>query len=245
MVLLSFRDVCMGFRDGSRELVVLDSVSFEVGVGEFVGVWGARRAGKSTLLRIASGCESPDAGCVCFEGLELAGLKVDERLSRLRDAVGFAVGIPLVFRGRSALEHVAIAATADGRTTSRRARGLARRVLARVGVLEYAERRVDRLSLGERFRVELARSLVRDPRLLVVDEPPLLHSPREGNDLYELLKSIADEPDRAVLLASSDLALVGQAERVMTLSRGRLRSRERSATVLPFPERGTASASQE
>ena len=224
---------------------MLDGVSFEVGVGEFVGVWGARHSGKSTLLRVASGCESPDAGRVCFEGLELTGLGVDERLSRLRDGVGFAAGIPLVFRGRSALEHVAIAATANGKTTSRQARGVARRVLARVGVLEYAEQRVDRLSLGERFRVELARALVRDPRLLIVDEPPLLHSPREGNELYELLKSLADEPGRAVLLASSDLALVGQAERVMTLSRGRLRSSDRGATVLQFPERRTGSAPRE
>jgi putative ABC transport system ATP-binding protein len=224
---------------------VLDGVSFEVGVGEFVGVWGARRSGKSTLLRVASGSESPDAGSVCFDGLELTGLGVDERLSRLRDGVGFAVGIPRVFRGRSAVDHVAIAATADEKTTGRQARVLARRVLARVGVLEYAEQRVDRLSLGECFRVELARALVRDPRLLVVDEPPLLHSPREGNDLYELLKSIADEPGRAVLLASCDLALVGQAERVMILSRGRLRSSDRGATVLPFPERRTGSASRE
>jgi putative ABC transport system ATP-binding protein len=219
---------------------VLDGVSFEVGVGEFVGVGGARRSGKSTLLRVASGSESPDAGRVCFDGLELTGLGVDERLSRLRDGVGFAVGVPRVFRGRSAVDHVAIAATADGKTTGRQARASARRVLARVGVLEYAEQRVDRLSLGECFRVELARALVRDPRLLVVDEPPLLHSPREGNDLYGLLKSIADESGRAVLLASSDLALVGQAERVMILSRGRLRSSDRGATVLPFPERHTA-----
>ncbi len=97
------------------------------------------------------------------------------------------------------------------------------------------------LSLGERVRVELARALVRSPRLLIVDEPPLLHSPAEGDDLYGLLRSLGSERDLAVLVASSDLDLVQGARRVMTLSRGRLRPREWPATIIAFPEQRAGS----
>jgi lipoprotein-releasing system ATP-binding protein len=239
--LLQFSGVGRCVWDGSRRRVVLDGVSFEVGVGDFVGVWGPRGSGKSTLLRIAAGLEVADQGRVFFDGVDLTGLSGDERARVLRDGVGFVPADWLAYRNRLACEHVALAATAGGTVTLKRARAAARRALGRVGASECCDRRMGELSLSERVRVELARGLVRSPRLLIVDEPPLLHSPGEGDDLYGLLRSLGSERDLAVLVASSDLDLVGGARRVMTLSRGRLRPRERPATIIKFPEQRAGS----
>jgi ABC-type lipoprotein export system ATPase subunit len=233
---------------------VLADVSFAVAAGEFVGVWGPRRSGKSTLLRIAAGIESPDEGQVSFDGVDLTGLSGDERARVLRNEVGFVPARWLAQHNRVTVDHVALAARADRRTTRRRARVMARRALERVEMLECAERRLESLSLGERVRVELARGLVREPRLLLIDEPPPLYNPREGDDLYDLLQSLGEEPERTVLIACGDVSLVQQTRRMMSLSRGRLttmidsgpapgpQAEPEPAQVLPFPDRRTATA---
>ena len=133
------------------------------------GVWGMRRSGKSTLLRIAAGVVLPDAGAVRFEGRDLT------RMSRARSHCCCA--------RRSASRHGAARdAQRDGRR-SRRAAGAQRRrdlhdaqiaareVLERVGVTSRADARMTELSPGEHTRVAIARALVRDPALLLVDEP--------------------------------------------------------------------------
>jgi predicted ABC-type transport system involved in lysophospholipase L1 biosynthesis ATPase subunit len=220
---------------------VLDGVSFELEAGDFVGVWGPRRSGKSTLVRIAAGVELPNSGKVSFDGVDLTGLSGDERARVLRDEVGFASANWPAYRGRLVDRHIALAALADGRTAPRRAEAMARRALGRVGVLECADRQLGGLSVGERVRVELARAIVREPRLLIVDEPPPLHNPYEGDGLYELLHSLGSEPGRALLVACGDLTLVQETQRMMALSRGRLEEMAESemARVLPFRERRT------
>src|ERR1700734_1380140 len=82
--LLSFGNVSKRYPDGSREIVVLDSVSFEIETGVFVGIYGGRRSGKSTLLRLAAGVEEPSAGIVRFKGRDVFGMSVLERERLLR-----------------------------------------------------------------------------------------------------------------------------------------------------------------
>jgi predicted ABC-type transport system involved in lysophospholipase L1 biosynthesis ATPase subunit len=237
MSLLSFEDVRKSVRDGSRDVPVLDGVSLEVSDGDFLGVWGPRGSGKSTLLRIAAGLSAPEAGRVLVDGHDVAGLSADARARALRGVVGF-VGSPWqAHRNRTAVEHVALAASAAGTTTGKQARSAARRALHRVEAAECADRPLDGLALGERVRVELARALARSPRLLVIDEPPVPYSPGEGEDLHALLVSLGRDRDLAVLLASGDLGLVGEADRVTTFSRGRLRETRRGGEIIAFPDR--------
>lgn len=237
MTLLSLRGVCKRCPEGMRDVVVLSDVSLDVDDGDFVGVWGTRRSGKSTLLRIAAGMEPPDSGEVLLDGVDMARLSVDKRLEALRAGVGFAANWR-PHRHERAIDHVAWTAMSEGDTRLRHARGQARRALERVDMLGCAHRRTSDLSLGELVRVELARALVRSPRLLLVDEPPVLSSPSEGHDLYGLLRSLGKEHDLAVVLASEDNDLIGKARRIMAIRRGRLRTTDKAATVLAFPGRG-------
>lgn len=248
MSLLLLRGVRKSYLDGQRSHVVLDGVSLAIEPGEFVGVWGPRRSGKSTLLRIAAGVEMPDQGEVFLDGQAVSRLSGDKRAKALRDEVGWVAASWSAQHNRQAIDHVMFAARADPRTTRRSARSMARRALQRVGMLECAERTLDSLSLGERVRVQVARGLVREPRLLLIDEPPPLHNPREGDDLYDLLKSLGDEPDRTVLIACGDVALVQQTQRMMSLARGTLETMiepesqpaPEPGALVPFPQHRTA-----
>ncbi|MGN6373110.1 MAG: ATP-binding cassette domain-containing protein [Solirubrobacteraceae bacterium] len=237
MALLEVSGLYKSFPDGERPLRVLEDVSFEVFSGDVVGVWGERRSGKSTLLRIIAGHEPPDRGVVRFDGIDITALTTDRRARALRNDVAFASFGDGQARGRTPLEHVWLAARADGRTTGRRARSMTRAALNLTDVLGCAEHRYERLSLDERIRVELARALVRKPRLLLVDDPPRLQSPSDEQSLDRLLISLGKQANCAVLVSSCDLGLVARADRHMALGSGSLRVMDTPATVLPFPGR--------
>lgn len=238
MTLLSLNDVSKRFLDGAREVVVLDRVSVDIDAGELIGIYGERRSGKSSLLRVAAGLDVPENGIVSFAGQEMTGLSTSER-ARLRRRHGIAIaggdwrpaGI-----SQPVIEHVALPLTNDGLTLAE-SEGVAHPVLDRFGVTQWAHVSTDRLSVGERIRVELARAVVREPRLLLVDEPAVLSGPNESRELYALLRSLATESRIAVVIASEDMAALGGMQRFMTIDSGRLRTTDSRRRVLPFPER--------
>lgn len=239
--LLSLTQVSKRDIDGRREIVVLDSVSLQIDHGDFVGVWGPKRSGKSTLLRVMAGVEQPDMGEVSFDGQRVSGMSARQRSRLLRYG-----GIALVSSdwrthiARPVVELVATARASDG-TPMREARTLARRVLGRVEATDCADSQTDRLTLGERLRVALAMALVREPRLLLVDEPAVLPSPLEGEDFYALLRSLDAERDLAVVIASENLAALQGTVRTMAVSSGEVRSMDQDGVIVRFP---TASASR-
>jgi putative ABC transport system ATP-binding protein len=233
--LLSLTQVTKRYAEGRREIVVLDRVSLEIDQGDFLGMWGPKRAGKSTLLRVMAGMERPDSGDVNFDGDSLAAMSARKR-SRLLRRHGMAL-VSSDWRTqivRPVVELVATARASDG-TSMREARTLAREALGRVNAGECADLRTDRLSLGERLRVALAIALVRKPRLLLVDEPAVLPSPLESDELYRLLRSLGEESALTVVVASESLAALAGARRTMAVSGGEVRSTDHEGVVVRFP----------
>jgi len=235
MPLLAFDDVTKLAHDTSgRPLALLDGVSFEVVAGASVGVWGARRSGKSTLLRIAAGIERPDGGSVWFDGRNLTRMSRGEVARLLREKIGFAPMEWHATRNEVVVDHVALPVLSVG-ATLRHAHLLARETLERVGVTSRADARVGELSPGERTCVSIARGLVRDPLLLLVDEPGATPSPSDRDEIYALLRALARDPALTLIVASEDVAAIRAARRAMTLSDGALRSSDVAGTVVPFP----------
>lgn len=236
MTLLAFTDVSARLSDGAREIEVLQRVSFEVSAGELVGVYGERRAGKSTLLRIAAGIESPSAGSIELAGQDLASLSPSGR-ARLRRRGGVAL-VSTEQRQPAArqavVEHVALPLTGTGLTLAE-SEALARAAIERVGIGSLSHAPVERLSLSDAVRVELARAIAREPQLLLFDEPAVLPGPSDGRELNALLRGLTRECGFALLIASADLAALTGVDRLLTLSDGRLRSSEPRRRVIEFP----------
>lgn len=235
MSLFSFEHVTKGYTDGHRERAVLKDISFEIDAGDFIGVWGKRRSGKSTLLRIAAGVESPDSGRIFFDGHDLTVLSGDKRAELLRmGGIGFVTSDWRPIVSQEAIEYVALPLLAD-KLNLRHARRIARDRLEQMGVLNCAHVLTERLSIGEAMRVGFAHALTRQPRLLLVDEPAALPVPSERQELYSMLRSLGKSRELAVVVASEDLGAVAYSRRTMTIGSGALYSSDKEGEVVSFP----------
>lgn len=234
--LVSFEGATKRYREGSRETVALDDVWLEAAEGEYVAIWGERRSGKSTLLRLAAGIELADSGVVRFDGHDLARMPQDARTQLWRTQIGVvATHLDEAFPNRNVrvIEHVAMPLLAD-RWKPREALAVARRALETVGAASCSELRPAELSLAERTRVAIARGLIRDPRLLVVDEPAGTTSPREQDEIRALLQSLGETNGLTLIVASEEPAVLRGAGRVVSLSDGRVLTSDRPGTVVPL-----------
>jgi putative ABC transport system ATP-binding protein len=238
MPLLSFNSVSKCVPDGARQIAVLDGVSFDIDAGEYVGLWGSRRSGKSTALELAAGVVKPDAGSIVFDGEDIARMPQDARAHRRqRGGIALARLDWRPTRSRPVVEHVAVPLTGCG-VSFHDAEGAARRTLKRVEAPEVEDRTTDELNLSERIRVELARALVREPRLLLVDEPAMLASPSESRALYGLLRTLGRDEELTVVIASTEAVAIQGAPRIFTIDNGQVRSTDSRRKVLPFRRAG-------
>jgi putative ABC transport system ATP-binding protein len=244
MALLAFSEVVKRYPDGVREKAVLNRVSFELDAGETAGVLASRRGGKTTLLALAAGLLVADEGSVCWRGRDLAQMSVDERArARRKDGIGLASSDWRPVASMRVIEHVAVPLYSEGATMSA-AEARAWRALENVGAPGLSHLMTDRLTASERLQVDLARALVREPRLLLVDEPAVLPRPTEARALYELLQDLprqeaAKGRGMALLIASEEITAL-RGSRVLNLDDGRLHSTDSRRKVLEFPDRRRA-----
>lgn len=209
------------FRRGGADRVALDGVSLEVDAGEAVGVWGRRRSGRTTLLRVAAGVEEPDRGTVHVDGVDLwHGDRGQRRAVRQRIAVWY----PLFLRdhGRRLYRQVAIPSR-RGRRSAPRAWADAHAALDRVGIGDCARTPIGELDHREIARAALARALVMRPALLVMDEPMAGLDVLEGQRLMELVIGIAREDRIAVLVSASEVGQLTGVDRHLSMAGGVVR----------------------
>jgi branched-chain amino acid transport system ATP-binding protein len=202
-------------------------VSFAVPAGELLAMIGPNGAGKTTCFNMLNGQLAPDAGSVRLEGREIVGL-APRTVWRL--GVGRTFQITATFGSMTVRENVQVALLAHHRRldgwwqpAASLYRDAAERLLARVGMLEQADRACSVLAYGDLKRVELAVALANEPRLLLMDEPTAGMAPKERIALMALAAEIVRERRIAVLFTEHDMDVVfAHADRVIVLDRGRL-----------------------
>jgi ABC-type lipoprotein export system ATPase subunit len=216
MSLLELEQVNKRYRVGQRERIALDDVTLEVRDGELVVVYGERRSGRTTLLRLAGGIETPDAGSVRFKGEPLS----ERRHGVLGQGIGYVAKRLRGSEEQGVLEQVAAPLLAHGIPVGN-ARDIAREALARAGGQDCAAALVGELSAGESMRVCLARALALSPALVVIDEPADAVALSERDGILAQLRSLAGE-GTAVLASTGEPSELAGAHRALTLSDGRL-----------------------
>jgi ABC-type methionine transport system ATPase subunit len=231
MTLLALDHVSKTYRRGHREQPALCDVSLELAAGEIVGVWGRRFSGRTTLLRVAAGLETPDSGRVLLDGIAVA----EHQEGTLRRRVAYCHTSFAPAHAELVVEHVAVPLLAVG-TRMDRACTRAQAMLDRLGAGACAELRPHELAQGELVRVVLARALLQQPDLLLIDEPTSGVDLLERDDLLTTLRVTAKDERIAVLLTASDTAGIAGADRALSIDAGALRGDAvpHAAEVVPF-----------
>jgi branched-chain amino acid transport system ATP-binding protein len=198
-------------------LVAVDDVSFEVWPGQIVGLIGPNGAGKTTLFNIISGHVRAGSGRVVFAGRPVTRASAT-RCARVGIGRTFQIVKPLATL--TVVENVTVGALLHHPITEARARAAA--IVARVGMGDLAHQPAGSLTLEARKRLELARALSIEPRILLLDEILAGLNPSEVNDSLELIRSFAARDGLAVIMIEHNLrAVMSLAERVVVLNYGR------------------------
>jgi ABC-type lipoprotein export system ATPase subunit len=220
---VSCKRIVKVYRVGDHELVALRGIDFDMDKGEMVAIIGPSGAGKSSLLNLLGGLDTPTAGQLIVDGLNLLELKgrtlADYRLRR----VGFVwqqVERNL-FSYRSALHNVTMPMMLAGVTPWKR-KGQAMELLEAVGLAGHTNKRPAALSGGQQQRVAFAVALANQPSLLLADEPTGALDRTSGAQVMKLLNDLRDHYGLTVLMVTHDTSVAAYADRVLTLRDGAL-----------------------
>ncbi|UTW04083.1 ATP-binding cassette domain-containing protein [Amphritea atlantica] len=215
MMILEMGDI----RKAYGKNVVIPGLSLTVNEGEFVGVIGPNGAGKSTLFGVISGEHVADSGSIQMAGEDISGLDAAARCHR---GIARTFQIPQPFLGLSVYENTLVSATFGAGLHGDEARESARAALLKTGLLKLANNGADSLTLLQRKRLELARAIATQPRLLLLDEVAGGLTDAEVGELLELIVSINQSGVTVLWIEHLVHALVSVAERLVVLAEGRI-----------------------
>lgn len=226
-VLLRVHALTKTYGTGATEVHAVNAVDLEVGAGEVLLVMGPSGSGKTTLLLMLGALLRPTSGSILVADRDGGAIDIasapERNLPALRaHSFGFIFQDYALLDALSATENIAVAANIAG-LTGAPAYARANELLERVGLTHRASARPSQLSGGEQQRVALARALANDPPILLADEPTANLDASRGRDLARLLRTLADEDDRSVVIVSHDERLREVADRVLWLEDGAFR----------------------
>jgi lipoprotein-releasing system ATP-binding protein len=213
------------YKEGKRDLVVLDGADFTLVPGELVSLVAPSGAGKSTLLHLAGLLEKPDAGEVHVCGQPTREMADWNRTALRRNEIGFVYQFHHLLPEFSAIENLMMPQMIRG-VSRATARERARELLEFMRIGERADHRPAELSGGEQQRVAIARAVANAPRILLADEPTGNLDPETSNHVFTALETLVRASGLAALIATHNHELAARADRSVTLDRGQVVTRK-------------------
>jgi putative ABC transport system ATP-binding protein len=217
--MLETHDLVKHYTVGRERVRAVDGVSLSIEPGAFVAVYGPSGSGKSTLLDLIAGFQAPDAGQVIVDGRDIATFSEKEHAHYLLQVVGIVGDLNELMPAARARENAALKLL---RTDPRHALQAIEPLLAELGLAERMDQPTNKLSMGERQRVMIARALATEPRLVLADEPTGNLDTRRSREILELLGNLCGSRDMALLLATHDPQAVAFADCAYELLDGRM-----------------------
>jgi putative ABC transport system ATP-binding protein len=220
--LVEAQQLYKAYHTQSDPVAALENVSLAVQAGEFVALVGPTGSGKTTLLSLLAGLEPADGGTIRLLGQDLAMLDEDSLADLRLRAVGMVYQSYNLFSGFTVRQNVRLPLQLMTRRPPYDAAQRTNELLKEFGLPELAERYPSELSGGQQQLAAIARALAANPPLVLADEPTANLDTGMSRQIVSRLRALADEGQHGVLLATHDLRVASQADRVLSLRDGRI-----------------------
>lgn len=207
------------YKSGTKELIVLDDVSFSAEQGTSLSVIGPSGSGKTTLLGLCAGLDVPSSGLISLMGFKLNKMDEDDRAYVRNQYVGFIFQNFQLLTTLTALENVMIPLELRG---EKNVEARAAELLDRVGLNERMHHYPSQLSGGEQQRVAMARAFINSPKILFADEPTGNLDEENADHLTNLLFTLNREEKTTLVLVTHNMELAKKTERVLQMKGGRI-----------------------
>jgi putative ABC transport system ATP-binding protein len=215
------RELVKVYDTAGSKVVALDHVDLEVPAGRFLAIMGASGSGKSTLLHVIGGLTPPTGGTLRVAGQNIASLSDSARTVFRRRRIGIIFQEYNLLPTLTARENVALPVLVDGQPLGN-VRGRVDDLLRTVHLEHRAEHRPDALSGGEQQRVAIARALLNDPAIILADEPTGNLDSRQSLEIWKLLRRIATEQGKTILMVTHEAPGAAFADQIIVLRDGRV-----------------------
>jgi len=220
--MIRLQDITKVYPMGKRELTVLRGVSLNIEKGELVAIMGPSGSGKSTMLNLMGCLDKPTSGSYYLEGREVSRLSSGELAEIRGQKIGFIFQTFNLLPRLSALANVELGMRYAGGVDRQRAV----EALAKVGLSDRANHRPTELSGGEQQRVAIARALVKNPPLILADEPTGNLDSRSGEEIISILTSLHAEQGITLLMITHDANIAHHCQRIIHFKDGHVESEE-------------------
>ncbi|NNE31222.1 MAG: ABC transporter ATP-binding protein [Winogradskyella sp.] len=207
------------YTSGSRQLTVLQNISFDVEKGQTFSIVGPSGSGKTTLLGLCAGLDTPNAGSITLCGHDLNTLNEDERAQLRNREVGFIFQNFQLLPTLTALENVSVPLELQGAKQAAK-RGM--ELLEKVGLADRFHHYPSQLSGGEQQRVALARAFSNSPSILFADEPTGNLDDETGEKVIKLLFDLNKASDTTLVIVTHDLDLANRTQQILRLKGGEI-----------------------
>jgi putative ABC transport system ATP-binding protein len=235
------RDLTKAFGDGDNRLLALKKINVEIRAGELTLLVGPSGCGKTTLISIVAGLLEPTEGHVEVLGNDLAEMSGTQLVNFRGEKIGFVFQQYNLLPALTAAENAAVPLII-ARRSRQEAVAEARKVLESVGLGNRANAYPNTLSGGQQQRVAIARALVHNPHLLVCDEPTAALDAHSGRTVMELLKKVALQSDRAVIVVTHDSRVFDFGDRIIYMSDGEIERIETREEYLAHASENSSAA---
>jgi putative ABC transport system ATP-binding protein len=222
MATLRLERIARDFSDGRQVRRVLFPTTLELMPGQLTVMAGPSGSGKTTLLSIIGLVLRPSEGKMFLDAREVSALSDDQAAALRLQQYGFVFQQPMLIEGLTVRENVLLALGVQGRRPPKAVVRKADELLAALGLAETGHLQPRVLSGGMKQRVSIARALIKDPAILLCDEPTSALDAESGQVVMKILKRIATEQNRVVIVVSHDARVFPYADRLIKLENGKV-----------------------